>query len=79
MADYECCGGYPHHKAECRGIVQAGERKASSTKNSMLDALYAEYGKLVVLAERTSHNTRMAYHDKADGMLIAIKIIEEMT
>lgn len=36
------------------------------------------YGwRLVVLAERTSHNTRMAYRDKADGVLTAIKVVEQ--
>lgn len=42
----------------------------------ILDALYQEYGKYVSLAERTSHNTRMAYRDKADGMLKAIRVVE---
>lgn len=46
-------------------------------KTSILDALYQEYGKLVVLAERTSHNTRMAYRDKADGVLTAIRVVEQ--
>lgn len=45
-------------------------------RTGILDALYNEYGKYVALAERTSHNTRMAYHDKADGILISIRVIE---
>lgn len=45
-------------------------------KASILDALYSEYGKYISLAERTSHSTRMAYHDKADGVLKAILVVE---
>lgn len=45
-------------------------------RTGILDALYNEYGRLVALAERTSHNTRMAYHDKADGVLRSIHIVE---
>lgn len=48
-------------------------------KTSILDALYQEYGKCVALAERTSHNTRISYRNKADGILIAIKTIEGFT
>lgn len=46
---------------------------------AILDALYAKYGEHVANAERTTHNTRMAYHDKADGVLTAIRIIEGIT
>lgn len=48
----------------------------SDLRTNILDALYSEYGKYIALAERTSHDTRMAYHDKADGVLRAILIVE---
>ena len=44
--------------------------------SSALDQLYAKYSELLALAERSSHNTRIAYHDKADGVMTAIRIIE---
>lgn len=50
---------------------------AHKLRAGILDALYQEYGKHVALAERTSHNTRMAYHDKADGILKAILVVEQ--
>ena len=70
MADYS--GGPSYHE------IMAAEKAKEFNKKNVLDALYAEYGQMVVKAERTSHNTRMTYHDKADGILIAIKIVEKM-
>ncbi len=55
-----------------------GVTVTKSMRMAVLDALYAEYGQMVAAAERTSHNTRMAYHDKADGILKAIMIVEEV-
>lgn len=79
MADYrlDCCGGFPTHKDGCRAVAEAPARKAAKTeRDAVLDKLYAKYGELLALAERTSHNTRMAYHDKADGLLMGIRIVE---
>jgi len=44
--------------------------------DAIVDKLYAEYGKLMALAERTSHNTRHDYKNKAEGVLMAIRIVE---
>ena len=43
---------------------------------AILDALYNEYGKYIALAERTSHNTRWDYKNKAEGVLTAIRTVE---
>lgn len=47
-------------------------------RNSILDALYDEYARLSALADRTSHNTRTSYIDKADGVLSAILIVDRL-
>lgn len=45
----------------------------------MLDALYAKYGELIALATRsTTEHNKGVYGSQADGVLITIKIIEEM-
>lgn len=48
----------------------------TNLKTLILDSLYKEYGQLTALAERTSHDTRIAYRYKANGMLKAIVIVE---
>lgn len=57
----------PSPGASYPGILAVGPNELG-LKAAILDALYAKYGEHVANAERTTHNTRMAYHDKADGV-----------
>jgi len=52
------------------------EKRTIFNKEGVLDALYNEYGMNIALAERTSHDTRINYRNKAEGLLQAIRIVE---
>ena len=78
MADYrhDCCGGFPGHSEECRNRGEE-RKKVADEKKAVFDRLWAKYGELVVMAERsTTDHTRTIYGNQAEGIKIAIRIIE---